>query len=186
MKTGSDLHAPMLLAMPQSHHSSTSVDVHALTEETLKLLSMSLDALHMTLGGQLLGTKAPSTVAGIVSYLTATRSASDASALYRKLPIAFSAEDLSKGLGIICEELKSEGIQYISEKGQELREALNNEDLLRLSEGGNRPQVQVIFMVVAAVLRLPRELDTIAATVTAVLLKGGLREFCERENKTQS
>jgi hypothetical protein len=39
-------------------------------------------------------------------------------------------------------------------------------------------------MVVAAVLRLPRVLDAIAVTVTAILLKQGLRDFC-RNTKEQ-
>jgi hypothetical protein len=38
-------------------------------------------------------------------------------------------------------------------------------------------------MVVAAVLRLPRDLDTIAATVTAILIKRGLRNFCREESQ---
>jgi hypothetical protein len=38
-------------------------------------------------------------------------------------------------------------------------------------------------MVVAAVLRLPRDLDTIAVTVTAILIKRGLRNFCREESK---
>ena len=50
----------------------TKADVQALTEETVKLLRLSLDALYITLGGQLLGTAPPSKVAGIIRYLAAT------------------------------------------------------------------------------------------------------------------
>ena len=161
----------------------TNVDVEALTEETVKLLRMSLDALYTTLGGQLLGTAAPSRVGGIVSYLAAARFASDATALHGNLPAALSLHDLSNGLGLISEELMREGMRYVAEKTAELREALNNDDLLRLSDETSRSHIQVILMVVAAVLRLPRELDTIAVTVTAVLLKRGLRNFCREEDR---
>jgi len=166
------------------NRSPTNLDVQTLTEETVKLLRMSSDALFATLGGQLLGTAAPSRVAGIVSYLTAARSASEASVLYANLPPPLSFHELSSGLGLICEELRREGLRYLTEKTSELREALNNEALLRLSDDSNLSQIQVILMVVAAVLRLPRFLDTISATVTAILLKQGLRNFCS-ENTAQ-
>lgn len=162
---------------------STNVDVQALTEESAKLLRMSLDALHATLGGQLLGTAPPTKVAGIISYMAAVRSASDAKALHDALPAALSLQDLSDGFGAICEDLMREGIRYLSGRAGELREALSNEDILRLADETSTAHIQVILMVVAAVLRLPRDLDTIAATVTAILIKRGLRNFCREESR---
>jgi hypothetical protein len=165
------------------NRSPTNLDVQSLTEETVKLLRMSPDALYAALGGQLLGTAAPSMVAGIISYLAAARLTADASALHGKLPAALSLQDLSNGLGYIGEELMRDGMRYVSEKAHVLREALNNEDLLRLSDEASRSHIQVILMVVAAVLRLPRELDTISVTVTAILIKRGLRQFCREEDR---
>jgi len=86
-------------------------------------------------------------------------------------------------LGVICEELKQGGIRYLSETTPELREALNNEDVLHLSEQPTHAHLQIILMVVASVLRLPRELETVAATVTAILLKRGIRNFCRETEK---
>jgi hypothetical protein len=37
-------------------------------------------------------------------------------------------------------------------------------------------------MVVAAVLRLPRDVDTISVTITAILLQRGLRNFCREKD----
>ena len=162
--------------------SGSDVDVQTLTEETVKLLRMNLDALYTTLGGQLLGSAAASKAAGIFSYLAAVRFASDAAALHGNLPAALSMQDLSRGLGSICEDLMREGVRYVSEAGSELREALNNEELLRLSDEPSDSHVQVILMVVAAVLSLPRYLDMISVTVTAILLKQGLRNFCAMKN----
>jgi hypothetical protein len=156
---------------------SDRADVQVLTEETVKLLRMNVADLYTTLGGQLLGAEAPSKVAGIMSYLAAARSASDAKALHSALPVV-ALPDWGDGLAVICEELKQEGVRYLSETSEELREALNNDDLLRLSDETTPSHIQVILMVVAAVLRLPQVLDAIAVTVTAILLKQGLRDFC--------
>jgi hypothetical protein len=174
-RTVSDIHS--------SNNRSTNVDVQGLTEETIKLLRMSLDALYATLGGQLLGTAVPSKVAGIVSYLAALRAGSEAKAMHGDLPAIFSLEDLSRGFATIGEELRREGMRYVSGMEDELRKTLNNEDLFQLSEETSPSHVQVILMVVAAVLRLPRYLDAISVTVTAILLKQGLQNFCQ--GKTQ-
>lgn len=156
---------------------SGQFDVGVLADEVVKLLRMNLDNLYTTLGGQLLGTAPPSTVAGIVSYLAAARSATEAKALHDTLPPFVSLRDWGEGLGVICEELKQDGMRYVSEMTQELRNALNNEDLLHLAEEISPSHIQVVLMVVAAVLRLPRALDTISVTITAILLKQGLRNF---------
>jgi hypothetical protein len=154
------------------------LDIQAMTEEVNKLLPVDLDDLYATLGGQLLVVDPPTKVAGIISYLNAMRSASEARALYGALPSAPPSNEWGKGVGVICEELKQGGIRYLSETTKELREALKNEDLLHLSDQPTRSHLQIVLMVVAAVLRVPRELETLAATVTAILLKRGLREFC--------
>ncbi len=156
---------------------SGQFDVAVLADEVIKLLRMSLDNLYTTLGGQLLGTAPPSTVAGIVSYLAAARSATEAKVLHDTLPPFVSVRDWGEGLGIICDELKRDGMRYLAERTQELRQALNNEDILHLAEEVSPSHIQVILMVVAAVLRLPRALDTISVTITAVLLKQGLRNL---------
>ena len=74
----------------------TSPDIQALTEETIKLLRISLDALYAHPGGQLLGTVLPSKVGGIVSYLAAVRSASEAKNLHGDLPAALSLQDFKQ------------------------------------------------------------------------------------------
>jgi hypothetical protein len=169
---------PPMSHLPDNSQSPTNLDLQALTDETVKLLQMNRDTLFTTLGGQLLGTVAPSRVAGIASLLAAVRAASDASVLLAKLQRPLSFQELSNSLGVISEELMREGSHYVTENAKDLREALNNEDILRLSDETSRSHIQVILIVVSAVLRLPRNLDTIAATVTAILLKQGLRHFC--------
>jgi len=71
------------------------------------------------------------------------------------------------------------GTSFVEEISQELRAALNdNEEILRMSEHTNPSSIHVILMVVGAILKLPRQLEPISATVTAILLKQGLRNFC--------
>jgi hypothetical protein len=143
-------------------------DVQVLTVETVKLLRMNVADLYATLGGQLLGAEAPSKVAGIMSYLAAARSASDAKALHSALPVV-ALHDWGEGLAVICEELKQEGIRYLSETSEELREALNKDDILQLSDETTPSQIQVI-------LWLWRLCCDCRASLTR--LQSRLRRFC--------
>ena len=62
--------------------------------------------------------------------------------------------------------------------GEDLRKALSNEDILSLSEHVNRSTLQIIVVIVGGTLRMPVELEPISVTVSAILLKVGLRNFC--------
>jgi hypothetical protein len=155
-------------------------DFETLAEEALKLLRLELGELYATLGGQLLAQHHPTRVAGIVSYLSALRSAAEASSLYQSLPLGPSLNEWGKGLGIIYEELKQDGMRHFSEISADIRKAIGNEDILRMSDQVTRSAVQVVAMIVGANLRMPRELDPIAATLAAILFKVGLRNFCNQ------
>jgi hypothetical protein len=159
------------------------INIHDLTDDASKLLIVNLDDLYATLGGQLLTYQPPSKVAGIVSYLAAVRSASGASALFKALPPTAAMSDWGKGLSVICDELRQDGMHYIAESAEELRKTLDNEDILRLADNPSQPQLQILLMLVASVLKLPREMETVAATVTVILIKSGLRNFCRQEGR---
>src|SRR3989304_1337155 len=90
-------------------------DFEVLADEAIKLLRLELGDLYATLGGQLLAQDHPTRVAGIMSYLSALRSASDAKNLYQALPSGPSLNEWGKGLGIIYEELKRDGMKHFSE-----------------------------------------------------------------------
>ena len=156
-----------------------------LVNDASKLLIVTLDDLYITLGGQLLVYEAPSKVAGIVSYLAAARSASEARVLFEALSPAAAMSDWGRGLAVICDELKQDGMRYVSQTGQDLRKALDNEDILRLADDPFQPHLQILLMLVASVLKLPREMETVAATVTVILIKTGLRNFCRQRNISQ-
>ena len=153
-----------------------SIDV--LTDEAVKLLRMEIDGLYVTLGGQLLGQNLPSRMAGIVSYLSAVRSASEAKSFYEALPSTPSLTEWSKGLAVIYEELRQDGIRYFSQIKQDLQNALCNDEIIRLSHSVTRSTMQMVVMIIAGVLRIPRELDPICVTIAAIIIKQGLEGFC--------
>jgi hypothetical protein len=151
----------------------------------MKLLRMETDELYATLGGQLLARNLPTRVAGIVSYLSAVRSASEAKEFYEALPSGPSLTEWGSGLGVIYEELKRAGVRLLSEVKGDLRKAICNEDILRLSDQVNRSTMQILVMVVGATLRMPREFEPISVTVAAILLKVGLRNFCRQTDDAE-
>lgn len=160
-----------------------SIDL--LTDEAIKLLRMQIDELYATLGAQLLAQNIPTRVAGIVSYLSAVRSASEAKSFYESLPSGPALTEWGAGLGVIYEQLKRDGMDFLNEVSADIRKALCNEEILRLSDQESHSVMQVVVMVVGATLRMPREFDPIAATVAGILFKLGLRNFC-RQGETNS
>jgi len=167
-----------MLARQRLAAEPAKIDIEVLAGQGMKLLSLDLDALHATLGAQLLGQKLPARTAGVVSYLSAIRNASESKALYEELPPVSEFGQWGRGLSVIYDELKQDGIELLDSIGEDLRNALNNDDLLRLSDEVNRSTMQVVIIVVGACLRIPREYDPICATVAAIILKQGLRNFC--------
>jgi len=155
-------------------------DFEILADEAIKLLRMDLGELYATLGGQLLAQHQPTRVAGIVSYLSALRSAAEARSLYEALASGPSLNEWGKGLGIIYEELKQDGMKHFSQISADIRKAIGNEDILRMSDQVTRSAVQVVAMIIGANLRMPKELDPISATLAAILFKVGLRNFCNQ------
>lgn len=159
---------------------SKTIHLRDLTDEVLKLLQMRIDELYGTLGGQLMGTMRPTQTAGIVSFLFTAESASKAKVLLSSLPSVTVSPEWNEGVQVICDEFTREGRNFIEEIRPGLCIALNdnNEQIFQLSEQRDRPSIHAIVMVIAAILKLPRELEPLSATVTAILLKQGLRDFC--------
>jgi hypothetical protein len=156
-----------------------------LANEVMKLLQMRMDELLGTLGGQLLGCGRPTRTAGMFSFLSAAESASKARNLFGHPLAVTSSSEWSEGVQVICDELRREGTSFLEQISYDLRAALNdNEEILQMSEHINRSSIHVILMVIGAILKLPRELESVSATVTAILLKQGLRNFCRKELKS--
>jgi hypothetical protein len=160
------------------------LSIETLTEEAMQLLRMEIGSLYVSLGAQLLGHNHPTRVAGIVSYLSAMRSASQAKGFYNFLPSGEATAEWGTGLAVILDELKKEGMGFFEEVREELQKALCHEDILRLCDSIDRPTMHMVVTVVGAVLRMPRGFDPICATVAAVVLGIGLRNFCRQTGET--
>jgi hypothetical protein len=74
--------------------------------------------------------------------------------------------------------LERQGKRYLAEKGEDLRKALCNQEILALSDEVNRSTIQILMTIISGTLRFPRELDSISAITLAIILKLGLRNFC--------
>lgn len=154
------------------------LDTETLVSETEKLLRVGIDELYATLGAQLLVFAAPTRAAGITTYLSAVRNASEATFFLGGLAAGPPLTEWAAGLTLIHDELKAQGTRYLSEKREDLRKALCNPDILAWSDEINRSTIQVLITIVGATLRMPREMDSISATTLAIVLKVGLRDFC--------
>ena len=154
------------------------VPADTFVDEVMKLLALEIDDLYAALGAQLLGQNLPGRVAGIVSYLSALRNACEATDLYRALPSPLSQVGIGNGLRVINEELKDDGKRYFTGVSADLRNALCKDDICNLGQTPTPSLVGIVIMLVGAALRIPREFDAISVTISAIVLKLGLSNFC--------
>jgi hypothetical protein len=148
------------------------LNIEELAEEAMRLLRLDIDELYATLGGQLLSCTSPIRAAGIANYLSAVCSASETKTIHPALT------EWGGGLGVIYEELKKDAMRFLSDVKEDLRKALCTEDILALSDHVNRSTIQIVIIIVGAVFRMPKEFEPISVTVTVILFKLGLRNFC--------
>ena len=172
---------PIVEDIPEGGVHWEQLDTETLVSETTKLLRMRIDELYATLGAQLLVFTKPTSAAGIVSYLSALRNSSEASLLLEGLSVGPSLTEWATGLEYVHEMLESQGKRYLTEKREDLRKSLCNQEILALSDEINSSTIQILMTIIGATLRFPRELDSISATTLAIVLKSGLRNFCLSE-----
>jgi hypothetical protein len=153
--------------------------IEELTTEAMRLLPLGVDELHMVLGCQLLASEKPTRVAGIISYLSASKKAMQARHLYATLPAKPEASDWETGLEQVCNELRQDGIRFLDEVKPDLQKGVCNEDIISLADDINGSSMQIIVMIVGAILKMPPQFESISATLAALLCKSGLREFCK-------
>jgi hypothetical protein len=153
--------------------------IEELTIEAMRLLPLGVDELYMALGCQLLASEKPTRVAGIISYLSASKKAMQARHLYAMLPAKPETSDWETGLEQVCDELRQDGVRFLDEVKPELQKGVCNEDIISLADEINGSSMQIIVMIVGAILKMPPQFESISATLAALLCKSGLREFCK-------
>jgi hypothetical protein len=155
------------------------LSVEELTTEAMKLLTIGVEELYVVLGCQLLGSSRPARVASVMSYLTALKKVVETQAMDESLSFGTSLTDWGKGFDVMYEELKQDGARFLDSVRNELRNGLCNEEILALADEITASSMQIIVLIVAAILRMPAQIESISATVAAIICKSGLKEFCK-------
>ena len=148
----------------------------ALVDSAMKLFSVDTNDLYAVLGMQLLACAKPTRAAGIVTFLSAIRQANQAVNF-----IDILRPDLierGEWFEVVHEELKRDGVRYLADMSGELRKALCNEEILRLSDQLTPSNLHVIIMLVGAALKVSTQFDSLCATIAVLILKNGLRNLC--------
>jgi hypothetical protein len=154
------------------------LSVEELTTEAMKLLSIGVEELYVVLGCQLLGSSRPARVAGVMSYLIALKKVLEAQTLQESLSFT-NLTDWGKGFDAMYDELKQDGARFLDSVRNELRNGLCNEEILALADEITVSSMQIIVLIVAAILRMPTQIESVSATVAAIICKSGLKEFCK-------
>ena len=162
-------------------HGMASVDeltIEELTSEAMKLLAIGLEELYVVLGCQLLGYSRPSRVAGIMSHQLALKKMIETTEMYE--PLSFKdVADWGRKFELMYDELKQDGARFLGAARQNLQNALCTEEILAFSDNINPGNMQIIVLMIAAVLKMPPQVESVAATVAAILCKSGLKTFCK-------
>jgi hypothetical protein len=170
--------------MDRERLSIKELSIDELTAQAMQLLNISLDELYAVLGFQLIGYSRPARVAGIISYHATLQKIVDGQSLYNSLGVAPPLADLSKGLEAIYEELKQEGFGFVDGIREELCKVLCTPEILDLADRATTSSIQIMVLMVAGALRMPPQMESLAATVGAIISKTGLKNFCgEHSNK---
>jgi hypothetical protein len=154
------------------------LSVEELTTEAMKLLSIGVEELYVVLGCQLLGSSRPARVAGVMSYLIALKKVLEAQTMQESLCFT-NLTDWGKGFDAMYDELKQDGARFLDSVRSELRNGLCNEEILALADEITVSSMQIIVLIVAAILRMPTQIESVSATVAAIICKSGLKEFCK-------
>jgi hypothetical protein len=152
--------------------------IEELTEEAMKLLVIGLEDLYVVLGCQLLASARPARVAGIMKYFSHLSERSGTQDTEGKAPLPLDAMIGSGEFQTIYEELKQDGQRFFDEVRGDLRRGLCTEDILALADEIDSSSLQIIVLIVGAILKLPPQIESISATVAAIICKSSLRSFC--------
>ena len=168
------------LSKPREREQMTAKEltIEELTAEAMKLLTIGIEELYVVLGYQLLGSSRPARVAGIISYQTALKKVIETQDMYEALSFGTNLAEWGRGFELMYEELKQDGTRFLDSVRDDLRNGLCNEEILALADEITASTMQIIVLIVAAILRMPMQIESVSATVAAILCKLGLKNFC--------
>jgi hypothetical protein len=164
--------------MDRERLSIKELSIDELTTQAVQLLSISLAELYAVLGFQIIGYSRPARVAGVISYHTTLQRIVEGQSLYNSLGVGYPLADLSKGLDVMYDELKQDGVQFVEAVRDELCKVLCTPEILELADRATASSVQIMVLMVAGALRMPPQMESLAATIAAIIYKSGLKDFC--------
>lgn len=165
--------------MDREGFSIKDLSIDELTSQAMQLTSISLTELHAVLGLQLIGYSQPARLAAIISYHSALQRFIDKQRPLNSLDAADPVADLSNGLNVVYDELKQDGVRFVEAVRQELCNALCTPETLELADRATASSIQIMILMIAGALRVPPQMESLAATVAAIISKSGLRNFCQ-------
>jgi hypothetical protein len=151
--------------------------IEELTTEAMQLLTLRLEELYMVLGCQLMGATRPARVAELVSHQIALKNFIESQDHHSALLSGPELSDWGRRFNFIHDELERDGIRFLSAVRDDLRKGICNEEIFDLSDEISSSTMQIIVLIVAAILKLPRQIEAVSATVAAIVCKSRLREF---------
>jgi hypothetical protein len=113
-----------------------------------------------------------------MSYLSALKKAIETKEMYEPFSVGTNLADWGRGFDVMYEELKQDGTRFLESVKEDLRQGLCNQDIMNLADEISSSSMQIIVLVIAAILKLPPQMESISATVAAIVCRSGLKEFC--------
>jgi hypothetical protein len=151
--------------------------IEQLTNEAMQLMTIDLDELYVVLGCQLIGAARPARVACLVGHQSALKHVIESRNGYGSLSSAADLTEWGREFHSIYDELKRDGVRFLSAVREELRAGLCIKEILELGNEITSAGMQIIVLIIAAILKLPRQIEAVSATVAAIICKSGVREF---------
>jgi len=141
--------------------------IEDLTCEALKLLSFELDDLYAVLGCQLLAAAPPTRVAHMLAWVIDPDKANES-----------PADEWMIRVETLCNDLRHDGASFVDSIKENLRKSLCTKDILDLTGDVDESKMQILIMLISATLKIPPQLESIAATLAAMCCKSMLQELC--------
>lgn len=151
--------------------------IEALTAEAMQLLTLHLEELYVVLGCQLMGATRPARVAEWVSHQMAFKNVIKSQDNHTAILSDAALADWGRRFHFIYDELEQDGIRFLSAVREELYKGIFNQEIFDFSNEITSSTMQIIVLIVAAVLKLPRQIEAVSATVAAIICKSGVREL---------
>jgi len=157
-------------------HPPQELSIEQLTAEAMQLLTMNLEELYVVLGCQLMGAARPARVAGLLSHQSAITTVIESQGKLEPSASGVALLDCAERFNSMIEELKEDGMRFVAAVAAELSESVSGNELLELATQITSSSMQVIVFIVTAVLKLPRQIEAVSATVAAIFCKSAITE----------